>query len=478
METTTLVRDGRIGSQRPRLQHVPASVDTTGHEVISNSARAGLKLDPWQRHVIETTHGIGRDGLLSASEVCLICPRQNGKGSILESVELGWLFLSEEELILHSAHEFRTAVDAYKRIKTRIENHPEFDAKVKRYNNSHGQEGIDLLDGRSLKFIARTQGSGRGFPARKVVLDEAYDLQDQELSAILPTLAAAADAQVWYTSSAVNQRIHKNGLPLARVRRRGIAGGADLCFMEWSAPDDADIDDPENLYIANPGLGLRVAERSLLRDRRALSRKSYGVEHLGIGDWPDEDEAKATISLVTWDELTQPDSRITGHRVFALDVAPGGSHASISVAGRNQNGNSPVEIVATHARTRWAVEALARLQRNWAPIGTVIDMRSPAGGLAQDLEDAGVKLIQIKTGEVAAGFAGFVHKVMSAKTIRHLGQDTLREAIAGAKTRPVGDAETWDRKNADVDITGLVAATNALWAFTTQRRIDVSKSVW
>ena len=46
-------------------------------------------------------------------EVALIVSRQNGKGSILEALELAALFLDDfippRGLILHSAHEFKTA---------------------------------------------------------------------------------------------------------------------------------------------------------------------------------------------------------------------------------------------------------------------------------------------------------------------------------------------------------------------------------
>jgi hypothetical protein len=66
-------------------------------------------LDPWQRFVLDRALGESKDGKWSAFEVGLVVPRQNGKGSILEARELAGLFLFDERLILHSAHEFETA---------------------------------------------------------------------------------------------------------------------------------------------------------------------------------------------------------------------------------------------------------------------------------------------------------------------------------------------------------------------------------
>jgi hypothetical protein len=51
------------------------------------------------------------------------------------------------------------------------------------------------------------------------------------------------------------------------------------------------------------------------------------------------------------------------------------------------------------------------------------------------------------------------------KTLRHLGSDELRNAILGARTRPIGDgAWAWGRKHSTVDISPLVASTLALGA--------------
>jgi hypothetical protein len=54
--------------------------------------------------------------------------------------------------------------------------------------------------------------------------------------------------------------------------------------------------------------------------------------------------------------------------------------------------------------------------------------------------------------------------MVEAGTLAHLGSGELRDAVRGAKPRPLGDAWAWSRKNSSVDIAPLVAATLALGA--------------
>jgi phage terminase large subunit-like protein len=230
-----------LGAQRPRVSSVPACVSSAGVEAVELAASAGLILDDWQAHVLEGALGERADGKWSAFEVGLIVGRQNGKGSVLEARELAGLFLFGEMLILHSAHEFKTAQEAFRRVLGLIQNTPDLDRLVARVRTSHGEEGIELRSGARLRFVARSTGSGRGFSGDVVILDEAYNLPGSAMGALLPTMAARPNPQVWYASSAGKD----DSEVLARVRDRGKEGTSPrLAYFEWSAPSDADLDDP------------------------------------------------------------------------------------------------------------------------------------------------------------------------------------------------------------------------------------------
>ena len=272
-----------LGDQRPRLWSVPPSEVTEGPRAADLASLAGLELDDWQRWVL--AQGLGRSaGKWAAFEVALIVARQNGKGSVLEALELAALFLFDDvRLILHSAHEFKTAAEAFLRVRSLIDGRPEFERRVSRIRTAAGAEAIELRNGKRLRFVARSSGSGRGFTADLVILDEAYKLGDQEMAALLPTLSARPDPQVWYTSTAGGPE----SVQLGRVRDRGLKGSdPSLAFMEWSADDGDDQADPVVWARANPGQGIRISEAYIAREMAALGPEAFARERLSIGDYP------------------------------------------------------------------------------------------------------------------------------------------------------------------------------------------------
>jgi phage terminase large subunit-like protein len=290
-----------LGDQRPRLWTVPPSVSSEGERVAALSAAAGLELDDWQRWVLDQGLARAAGDQWAAFEKCLIVSRQSGKGAVLEALELGALFLDDfgVELILHSAHEFKTASEAFRRVQGRIENHPSFRRRVRQVYLQRGAESIELKNGKRLRFIARSSGSGKGFSADLVILDEAFDLGDQEMAALLPTLSARPNPQIWYTSTA--------GLPtstqLGAVRARALAGDAkSLAFFEWSVdPDDYDPADPRCWAQANPGMGIRITPEYIEKERAALGPDEFARERLGVGDYPvDGAGAWSTIGQDAW----------------------------------------------------------------------------------------------------------------------------------------------------------------------------------
>src|SRR6185312_5914500 len=122
---------------------------------------------------------------------------------VIEALELAALFLFEDvRLILHSAHKFDTAADAFRRILALIEQNPDFSREVKQVIRSHGSESIELRNGKRLRFVARSSGSGRGFAADLVILDEAFNISSDSMASMLPTMSTRPDPQVWYTSTA------------------------------------------------------------------------------------------------------------------------------------------------------------------------------------------------------------------------------------------------------------------------------------
>jgi phage terminase large subunit-like protein len=194
------------------------------------------------------------------------------------------------------------------RIRALIEDNPDFDAQVSRIRTAAGAEAVELKDGKRLRFVARSSGSGRGFTSDLVILDEAYKLGDQEMAALLPTLSARPDPQVWYASTAGDQ----DSIQLGRVRARGDAGGdASLAFLEWSAREGDDPAALETWAQANPGLGIRIAPEYIERERAALGPDAFARERLSIGDWPVGDAGQwRVVGADVWGACAAPGARL------------------------------------------------------------------------------------------------------------------------------------------------------------------------
>lgn len=458
-----------LGDQRPRLCSVPPAPWSEGDRVADLADAAGLHLDDWERHVLE--QGLGRrdDGMWAAFETALIVSRQNGKGAILEALELGALFLDDfgVDLILHSAHEFKTAAEAFRRIHGRIDAHPLFRRRVRQVHLQRGAESIEMRNGKRLRFIARSSGSGRGFSADLVILDEAYELGDAAMAALLPTLSARPNPQIWYTSTAGNP----GSVQLGRVRERGVRGGdRSLAFLEWSVdPDSYDPGDPREWARANPGLGIRITPEYVERERAALAPDEFARERLGVGSYPtDLGDAWAVISRDRWAALADGGSAARDPVAFAAEVAqvaPYRRVSAIAAAGYRADGRVHAEVVEHRDGTDWVVPRLAELKRRHRPCAVVIDPSGHAGALIDDAAKAGVEAEKFTARDAAQAF-GLFRDLADAGRLAHLGQADLDAAVAGAITRPLGDALAWDRRSPAVDISPLVAVTEAAWGLS------------
>ncbi|MEU8537527.1 terminase [Streptomyces parvulus] len=481
------------GWQEPPIETAPPSATSAGQEAIDLAARAGLILDPWQQHILRVGMGEKPDGSWSAFEVAVNVPRQNGKGGVIEARELWGLFIGGEELILHSAHEFKTAKNAFRRIERLIRGCPDLHKRVKQYRQTVGEEWIELHDGRMLRFIARSKGSGRGFSGDCNMLDEDMILGDEAMDALLPTMAAVEDPQIWYLGSA---GIGAPSVQLARLRKRALAAieagvpDPSLAYFEWSADlhvkecprdctahDDASSD--EAVAKANPALGYRLTLPKVANERATLSKEGYARERLGQGEYPSEDgDSWAVISKDAWEALADGDSAMDDPVALAVDVTPERSHASICAAGRSGE-FVHVEVVDNRPGTDWVPGRLRELAERHGPRCVVIDPGSPAGALITEVverlkvdpdaevgEDEEPRLVvpvvQTKTREVVQAVGQFYDAVVSGR-IRHLDQAPLATALAGARKRDLGEAWAWARRGVGVDITPLVGVTHARW---------------
>lgn len=477
---------GVLGAQRPRILHVPEFASSTGEEACELAAMAGLEMDPWQQFVLASSLGERPDGKWAAFEVGVEVPRQNGKGGILEARELAGLFLLGERLLIHSAHEFATASEALERMDRILEGSPDLSRRVKTLKRSHGEEGVYLKTGQRLRYKTRTKGGGRGFSADWLGLDEAMHLPEAFLAALMFTLSARPNPQLYYTGSAVDQLTMEHGVVFARLRERAIKGeDPSLAYCGWSAPFDKPEDvppsaaeDPEVWAQANPALGIRISASHVAKEHRSMDHRSFCVERLGVGDWPrvSEDDG-SVISVRLWLTLTDPHSQPVDPLVFVYDVSPERTSACVSMAAKRDDGLGHVEVMEHKRGTGWVVDYLAERVERHQPGTVLTDEKGPGASLITELEERGIRVETINAGEYAKAYGTF-YDAVDQRTVRHLGTNELVTAIRGAAKRPLGDGSAWSRKNSNVDITPLVSCTIALWGVDNKVVSAIPMAAW
>jgi hypothetical protein len=241
-----------------------------------------------------------------------------------------------------------------------------------------------------------------------------------------------------------------------------------LAYFEWSAEGEIDhlddvIDDRAQWRAANPALGIRIDEKFVETERRALDRRSFAVERLGIGDYPPIDEIQAAvIEFEKWIALVDQDSFMVDPICLAIDVTPDRSRSVISGAGNRPDGIAHVETIEHRRGTGWVSSKVAELAANHDVASISLDPASPAAALVRPLENLGIEVEQIGTRDYASA-CGALFDLVEQAGLRHLGTDELAVAVKNAGARPLGDSWAWSRRLSTGDISPLVAGTIALW---------------
>jgi phage terminase large subunit-like protein len=453
-------------SQEPRLHVAPRASNTYGDLASDLAGDYGLTPDPWQRLILDDWLAVG--GGKWASLTCgLSVPRQNGKNALLEVRELFGM-VGRGEKILHTAHEVKTARKAFKRLQhffgTKPEDpgakYPELNALVAEVRNVNGQEAVILKNGGSVEVVARSKNSGRGFTVDVLVMDEAQEMTDDDLEALMPTTSSAplGNPQWIFTGTPPSPRA--NGDVFTRVRAEALDGKSKrLAWHEWSCEGDVVLDSHEAWHQANPALGSRLQFEVIEGERARFSDDGFARERLGM--WAGS-ASHSVIDSESWQAVKDEGSRAVDRLALAVDVSPDRSVASVSMAGQRDDGGWHVELDEQRNGVGWLPSYLeVRCQRNDIR-AVVIDGASPAASIIDELKQRGIKVTTTGARDMATACGTFYDGAMDG-WLHHIDQPQLNVALSVARRRSLGDAWAWNRKNAASDITPLVACTLALW---------------
>jgi hypothetical protein len=265
------------------------------------------------------------------------------------------------------------------------------------------------------------------------------------------------------------------------VRERGEAGDdPELAWFDFGAAGELedlsgiDLDDRALWAATNPSYGMLLSEQAIARNRRIMSPVGFAREQIGI--WPRRITGSGVIDPKMWAALADERSQAGPDVAIAIDTTPDRRWTSIGLYALRADGLGHLEVIDRRPGTAWVVERIAQLKDRHDPIAIGLDLAGPAGSLLTDFQKAGVGQPedpeQPRRGDLAvpgarewAAACGQLLDAVTQATDRHIDQVDLNVAIAGAKTRPLGDATAWARRTAECDISPLCVVTLARWAF-------------
>ena len=493
--TSTLLE----AAQQPCICVASPATESLGGLAVALAAAYGLDADPWQEHVINHWLAVDDDNRWANMTCGLVVPRQNGKNADLEIREL-FGAIGRGERILHTAHEVKTAQKHFMRLKHFFgqcandpdAKFPDLNALVVSIRNVNGQEAVYLKNGGSIEIAARSKSSGRGFTVDVLVLDEAQELSDEALEALLSTTSSAplGNPQWIYTGTPPSPTA--DGEVFSRKRRDALSGESlYTCWDEWSPPgspkslSDIDLDDRDLWVRTNPALlSGRLKMRVLEGERKSFSDDGFARERLGW--WASIDATRRLISVADWEAtgVTQLPDELTGQGVTrALGVAFSKDGARTAVAGclyDRKTGCAHVELIDVTAGTMTS-SALADWLYERRTRYSAVGVSGRSGGLAleQDLRAMKVPkgyLHVVDTREYFTACSGFLNAVQAGTVTHPGGHDAdidpldASVAVSDKKIRGADGVWGWHSTGQEGDEVPLEAVSVALWMARTSRR--------
>lgn len=489
--------------------HLPPGVVSldAAEECIELADSVGMYLDESQQYTINVGCGERADGKWAAYEVGDAESRQNGKGDTKIARALAGLFLWDEPLMIWTAHEFRTANESFLRIVGVIEGSDELRRQVLRIRYGNGEQAIEMLDGRRLKFAARTGGSGRGFAdVSTLFYDEAQHLDVESVSASSGGSAVAENPQIWFAGSAGL----RSSTQWWRMRRRALAGNGGrmvhpdgapgtepLGFVEHTAEvvwiDEkgalrSEAPDPESIEarcLANPALGRKprgITAEWLDKQYGLLGPDKFSREHLTVWD----PEPSTTVSH---EPKVNAEKWAATLRNLRPRVVPGSVKMAFAFCDRTRRASITVaagSLAAPYTETiedregfGWLPKRLAELVKKWKPAKVGVDGGGPEASIIPlvllEFEKQGISVDVLQTFTTAdmkaacgAWYTAVEEGRLSRASFRaadneRIGQTSIDEAVADAGERVMSNGWIFDRRTVSVSIAPLLSSVEAVF---------------
>ena len=451
----------RIGSADIPQRHLADASETIARRLGYEPAM------PWQFHAmanltaLSDSRTVTGDRRFAAMEGACVVSRQNGKTDLAERRALLGLYTGQ--LVLHTAHNLSLPMETFEKLVDRfIDLLPPHAYKLDR---RAGREKIMVPGGGVYRVRApkRDGSTMRGGATDLVIVDEYREFAtDEMVEAAKPRMLARTNPQILYLSNAGGLESE----PLRNLRARALDGDDGLCWLEWSAPMGAALDDTPGIVAANPAIGYTINLDVLDGNRLSMSETAFRTEHLcqfleasGEVAYPLDEWRAGAIDADP--EMSKP--------VVAIDTDPM-RRLAVAVAAYKTPEGFHVGTLAIWNEPLSDSEMADNLIDLCKNLGTADVLLDPytSDGIALNIANRLNVSKATRQNIITAGAATF--DLITAGKVTHLATDeTIDRHIAASTRKPTTDGG-WriSRKGAD-PIPAAVAATLALWAVSTTK---------
>ena len=467
------------GSQEPRIQIEPERAATDGPDAALLMSEYGCDLDPWQRAVMDCWLGKDADGKYTVTSAGLSLPRQNGKNVCLEAREFYGLVVNGER-ILHTAHQVRTSKKSFRRLAAMFtdKRHPEVTDIVKNIRYTNGEESIELDNGGVIEFSARSRQAARGFDGISlVVFDEAQELMDDQVEAIMATLSASATGtrQLLYTGTPPYPNCPGE---VFRRRRKSCIDNPSVhdSWHEWSIEADSidkiNTEDKTLWYMCNPALGIRLSEEFTEEEQRSMSPDGFARERLGWWSPVFEKSTDYAISSDAWDACKSSELKPEGKTAYGIKFSVDGSEVCLCGAVIDELGISRISLIErrpTGLGTQWLADWLNARYKKASCV--VIDGRNGVDVLVDKITDVWKmkgSVIRPSAKDMIAAVSVLMDCLNEKTLTWYEKQDALRDSAITATKRSIGALGGWGFGGEDSS--PIEACALALWGAKISKR--------
>ena len=447
----------------------------------------GMSLYPWQEwaliHALEIIGDLGGSWRFRVRVVLFLISRQNGKTALSKIIASFFLTVLRVKSVFGTSLSMEKAEEVWEAVIDDQENTEALAKEVETIARRNGGKKLVLSGGRTYKVGAPTRRAGRGDANDLVMIDEIREHRDWQTwaAAVTSTNAKPNGLTICFSNAGDPDSIvlrQLRGSALERINGQkaadfgGNVDGDTLGLFEWSAPDKADINDPEAIAQANPALGYGLlTERAIASSRETMTENDFRAECLcqqveTILPEPFPDGAW----LGGQDETSE--IREDSPLFWGVDMSQDRKLTTIAVCGLRDDGNYHIEVVERRIGPEWALEWFKARAPKYGEIRLSFQERgAPVSGLAEQIctIDGVIRLAQGGP-DLSAGWNRFYDAVAACAPgearggvkVYHLPQPALDTPGRTCQLRNLGGGVMLpDRVKSPDDISPLMACAMA-----------------